>query len=831
MSDDTGQDKELQRRRLIEEIRRRAEEAELKRIEDGERTAGGSPPPDPPAPVSPPAPVLSPLAQRLADLVQRTEIALDRGLAGKADTLLAELRGLPVDPVVLAALEERRTALGPPPSAEPPAAPPESPTPSVPAPEPAPPPRPGSRKREDAPRTKAQRDSQKRKIGELLEKANAEYQHEHYDAARGALEEILTLDPEHADARVLAEAVEKASRLAEELRIEEQRRREALAATQKAAAAPRPAAPKDAGDPWGDTPMVTTTQTVFEDPEEKKQKIQAQKPALLDQMTEKVARVRVPVKPLITGALGLVLILAAWFIIDAIRTTVFPPRASLLVFPATGSVTDGSQDYLTEGLTEGLIREFTRIDDMHLIAPATALRYLDPRMHTARTAMLHGVGFYMTWTIAVQGEDLTVQASLYDTAEARPRWSTRLTRSFREVPALRQELALAVLGQMQVELGDDVRARFRGRGPAVPEALTMELRARYLLNHLEEGEMDSAVAEFNRARIMDSTSADAWSGLGLAHIRSFEEGRDTAGGHLTAALRCVQEAVRRDPSSAEASMIWALVHHYQGDNDRAVARMDEARALAPSDARVLRRLAVLLAAGGKVEDAVDAAETARLLDPFNEKTATVAGLVRTYLGALRTGDPAEAMAEFRAAAVHFLAGSRLAPDRSAYAARHLAETFVYLQMPDSALAILTDRVAEARESYADHYRLARVLQSAGKPVPQWQGTLRRAEELIGSVLAATPDDAAALATLALVRTRLGEFRPAALAGDSARALAPHDHIILYAAARVHALQRNREQALEALRRAIEVRYDLVEVMDMDFYTLRSDPDFIAAISR
>ena len=451
-SDDAGQDKDLQRRLQIEEIRRRAEEAELKRIEEAERrteeAARGSASPAPPSPPPPPPePVISPVDQRIADLVQRIDIALDRELADKADPLLEELRTLPVDPAVLEALEVRRTALTPRTQTT----------------------RSGKRAPEGKHREegRGRRENPRRRIAELLEKANDDYQHERYDRAHGTIEEILQIDPDHADAQALLEAVEKASRLAEELRLEEELRA-AEALKLKSAAPPPPAPVKAAGDPWGDKPLTSSAQTVFEDPGEEKQKIHAQKPALLDQVTEKVARVRIPLKPLITGVVGLALVIAAWLIIDAIRTTVFPPRASLLVFPATGTVIDGSQDFLTEGLTEGLIREFTRMEDMHLIAPSTALRYLDPRMHTQRTAVIHGAGFYVTWTAAVQGEDITVQISLYDTVETRPRWSTRVTRSLREVPAMKQELALAILDQMGVEMSDDLRARFRGQRAGRP---------------------------------------------------------------------------------------------------------------------------------------------------------------------------------------------------------------------------------------------------------------------------------------------------------------------------------------------------------------------------
>ena len=105
------QEKQSEKERLLEEIRRRAEEAELRRLEE-EETGTVEPPSDvappeqevlpldAPAPLSPPStrkaapPPKSVRAQKVLVLRERLTIALDRGKIDKAVDILAELSGL-----------------------------------------------------------------------------------------------------------------------------------------------------------------------------------------------------------------------------------------------------------------------------------------------------------------------------------------------------------------------------------------------------------------------------------------------------------------------------------------------------------------------------------------------------------------------------------------------------------------------------------------------------------------------------------------------------------------------------------------------------------------
>lgn len=819
--DDEARQKELERKRLIEQIRKRAEEAELKRIEDEEDkgapvrqdVVAPSVPSSPPEipPTATPSPE-SPGEQRVIELREKLSIALDRGLIEKATALYGELSALiPNDPELrtyqfrLAALQDNK---------------PEAKLKK----------KKGTEQKEDHARQRAQREIEKKKIGDLLQQANALYQQEKYEKALDALQELLGLDPDNGEAKDFQEQVEKARKLADELRQEEEKRRAALGASKPAPGAALPSQdPKD-GDVWGAPTAVVQSETVFEDPEEQAARLGA-KETLLERLIQRALKVRIPVKPLVTGVLLIAVALAAYYIVDAVRTTVFPPKHSLLVFPPTSNISDGSADYLLEGVTEELLTHLSGMSELRLIAPTTVLTFMDPRMHTVETAKTMGCMYFVQWSVSRVDEEMTVTLGLFDTVSSAPVWNMQQQVSLREFPALQLELAGEILRRMGVEL-EKVGEKKLGRIVTTnPEAYDAYLRGRFAMRHHKDTQINQALEEFAIARALDSASASIHSGQGWAYILAHEQEPGKEKGKVFEALRCVQRAVAINPGSAEALRVWAMVHYYNGEYDRALERMEEASAAAPADAETQRRLAYMFLAAGMPDEALHFADESVVSDPRNVDAYTMLGLIRQYRGQYTAGKQEEQQKEFRLALENFEAGARLATDRTQYLSVHQADVLVYLQQHDKAADLLVDRIALERDSYRDFYKLGRVLQSAGKPTGQWQGNFIRARQLIEAKLGTNPDDAVAYSYLALVHTRMGESKEAMAAIERALTSDPGNRAVLYNIARAYSIKREKQEALKFLQQGIGLQYDLDMLLDMDFFNLRNDPDFRAVITR
>ncbi|HMK38592.1 MAG TPA: hypothetical protein VK569_04570, partial [Bacteroidota bacterium] len=239
----------------------------MKRLEEDDRSRTGradadrlkskSPAPFPvPAAEAPAAGNKAATEQKILVIRERLQSALERGKSEKAAELFAELsKIIPDDPSMaefrtrLQALQEEkarsreqaRTVVMPAPparqAARTPAAPP------VPAPR--------SRTAEE---DKAEKESRRRKIADMLEAANNYYQQEKYDKALAYIGEVLNLDPSHAKATSLRAQIMKARDLEEQIRMEEEERRakdHATGTPVRRADPEAPAAPARSTDFWG----------------------------------------------------------------------------------------------------------------------------------------------------------------------------------------------------------------------------------------------------------------------------------------------------------------------------------------------------------------------------------------------------------------------------------------------------------------------------------------------------------------------------------------------------------------------------------------------------
>jgi predicted Zn-dependent protease len=127
--------------------------------------------------------------------------------------------------------------------------------------------------------------------------------------------------------------------------------------------------------------------------------------------------------------------------------------------------------------------------------------------------------------------------------------------------------------------------------------------------------------------------------------------------------------------------------------------------------------------------------------------------------------------------------------------------------------------------------LGRVQQAAGRPKQEWQEILSRSKEALQNEIKKKPGNPVLLSWLGLVQTRLGEFKDALANARQALSAAPRNNEVLYNVARLYSLQRNTKESLDYLRKAVDQRYDLAEVLDMDFFNLHGDQDYLKSVVR
>ncbi len=816
------------RQRLLEEIRRRAEADELKRIEEEERSSGGgfgqnadgeasSPFPTLQGQVPSPVSGKSETGQRVVILRERLGIAIDRGNLENARDLLDELEALdPADPslpgfhdrLAFAAIRELDAEAAP--QAIPEPEPPES------IPETLPPPPPPVSAPASAPAASAHLNE---RISDLLDSVHGLYEQEKYEQSLQTLNQVFLLDPEHTEALALRQKIEDAWQLAEVIKQEAARHR---AAEPLPAPAPKPVVPASGKDSdfWGPTempmdradPIAGIPDVAAPAPPRK-----AKEPTL-DRLATHVSKVRVPVKPILTVVGIAVVAIAAWLVIGQLVQAVVPPDRVVCVFPPTitpGQTNDGA---IADGFVEDLIHDLASVASIRVVGPTTSFTLRERSAKPAHVARGLAAGFFIQSDLAFDGERCAGSFTLMDTVTLEPKWQTRIECAIEDLPARRIELARGLLTAMDIEIGDEEQYLLRPSSRRSSAGYHAYLVGRALVQTGDPAALGDARDMFQQAVQQDSLLGDAWAGLGWANILVLDRLTVSPSHETPRILSYVQHAVTNGAHRAETFRVWGMIELMNRDYAKAEARMQEAVEVSPSDAEALKQLARILTLRGKTDDALHAALRAVAIDPLNPSSHAMAGLVHQFRGEFK-----EAEESYRRA---------IQEDRQDLEVAELhACVMVYLQRADEALNVVADLTSRDRTDPVAHYQFGRMAQTAGRPKVEWTASFERARTLLEERLRAGPDDAPSLALLALTQTRLGAFRDAGVAMERALSLASGDSRVLHAAARMYALQRDKEKSMTYLTQALDIRYDLQAIVDMDLFNLRTDEEFLRSVTR
>lgn len=816
-ADDQKDSEELQRQQTLEEIRRRAEEAELKRIEDLEKQAAANPlpatrapdrealeeverraeererrrldqeeqlsRPEAPSPRKIEPPPTSPESPRdpNLELRNRLSIALDRGRLEKATDLFAQYSETDPDEDEL---EEFRTRLSTLESEQ------------------------LRTKKKKSTEATADREANQRKIKTLLEAANGFYQQEKYQKGLDSIQEILGLDATNDDALQLQEQIQKAQRLAEQIKEEENKRKEEQAAA-PAPVVPIPSAAPPGDDVWGSRPA--TGDASYEVPDFT---APPPKPSRIVKVAERLSRVRISRK-MVTGMLLVVVLAAVAYLVNTLRKEAFRPESSLLVFPSEVPDADSSTRFLADGIMHDVIGELGTVSALRVIAPMTALS-LRGGLLAARTV---GANYFLQSKFTQSPASVEVQLVLFDTTSRQSVWNATITKSTEALPAVRHEIARAVLGAMKIKSAGGGNPPSEAGSTDSPAAYEAYARGQALLSRSGRSSLARAKEAFATAVQLDPQFANAWVALAWTHILLFEAESDPPISHVDTASMYAQEALVRGLKSVDVFRVLGVAEQYRANFDKALAHLENAVSIAPGDAEAQRRVSEVYVILGRKEDALNSARSAAFDDPLNIGTLTNLGLIQQFQG------------DFRGARLTYEAASRLADDPSEYKSGYYLDVLVYVNKPELALEILRDRIDRMPESSVDYYKLGRVYQTVGGSKQQWESALLRAKELIDARLKNSPRDARALSLLSLVRARLGSYKEALAAKTRALEIAPHDPTVLLNIARMHTIQPNKPEALEYLKKALAEQYRFAPLLNMDFFNLRSDADFLAAIAR
>ncbi|MDX8466809.1 adenylate/guanylate cyclase domain-containing protein [Mesorhizobium sp. VK23B] len=290
----------------------------------------------------------------------------------------------------------------------------------------------------------------------------------------------------------------------------------------------------------------------------------------------------------------------------------FRNRPSIAVLPFTNMSGDPEQEYFSDGITEDIITDLSKVGALAVTARNTTFALKGKSMDVTEAARQLRVSHVLEGSVRKAGSRVRITAQLIDGTSGHHVWAERYDRDLNDIFALQDEIARAIVDALKIRLMPAEYAAIGKRTTENVEAYQYYLMGRQHFLRLGRRNHLSARRLYQRALEIDPQYALARAGLALAEGMLLRSGDPSA--NLVTLSAEAQRALALDSTLAEAHVAHAMAHFQKEQIELAGAACRRAIALDPDLYEAHRTLGDVLRMERKFAEAAAAYEKAAEVD-------------------------------------------------------------------------------------------------------------------------------------------------------------------------------------------------------------------------
>jgi serine/threonine protein kinase/Tfp pilus assembly protein PilF len=315
--------------------------------------------------------------------------------------------------------------------------------------------------------------------------------------------------------------------------------------------------------------------------------------------------------------------------IAQIQPSPFPN--SIAVLPFANISAEKDNEYFSEGLTEEIIMNLSKLQMLKVIARGSTMRYVKEGKTHKQTASDLGVQYLLEGSVRRLGKDLRITAQLIDALRDVYLWAETYRGTMEDIFDIQEKVAAEIVQALQLRLSPDEEQILKKRFTENTGAYQLYLQGRFFWNKRSEEGLKTAIRYFEKAIEKDPQYALAWAGIADSYSLLGEYGNIPRKELYPKAEAAVNKALEIDNRLAEVhTSLASLLMLSKWDWVNSEKEFKLALELNPNYATAHHWYSQWFLSMGRLQESVRMISRAVELDPVSQAILKDQGLAMYY---------------------------------------------------------------------------------------------------------------------------------------------------------------------------------------------------------
>jgi TolB-like protein/class 3 adenylate cyclase len=310
---------------------------------------------------------------------------------------------------------------------------------------------------------------------------------------------------------------------------------------------------------------------------------------------------------------------------SAPSSDITPEKPSIAVLPFNNMSNDPEQEYFSDGMTDDIITDLSKISGLTVISSNSTFTYKGKEIKIPVIAKELGVKYVLEGSIRRAGDEVRINAQLIDAVTDHHVWADRFDGKYESIFALQDKITERIVSALAVKLSASEQKVMAEKGTNNMVAYDTFLKAMSHMRKLTPKDLVKAIEYFENAIKLDPDYSEAYANLAYTYMSALKIGKkfwDESGKDFPTARLLARhnvEKAMKHPTS-RGYQVMAILELYKRHFKEALDNAEIAVSISPNDADALNTLGRIMFCVGKPEETIKYHKRSIMLDPLHQTT-------------------------------------------------------------------------------------------------------------------------------------------------------------------------------------------------------------------